>query len=109
MHACDQSSIFSTGGKFLPDYMGVTRSYSSRPFLTTVILYCWQLFPHCCLQQCYQLWHPPERTHGRNITIQQTLVPEINTPRNFTCIHTSIVLRQNKMDQAALELTCPLS
>ena len=37
MRARDQSCIFSTGRKFRPDYIwasiGVTRSYSSCPFL----------------------------------------------------------------------------
>ena len=42
MHTSDQSSIFSTGGKFCPDYglfFGVTRSYSSRPFLCALDIY----------------------------------------------------------------------
>ena len=35
MRACDQDSNFSTGGRFRPDWasIGVTRSYSSHPFL----------------------------------------------------------------------------
>jgi len=36
MHARDQSSIFSTGGKFRSDYgllLELTHSYSSHPFL----------------------------------------------------------------------------
>ena len=43
MRACDQSSIFSTGGKFHSDYglllVGVTRSYSSHPFLCALVLH----------------------------------------------------------------------